>query len=63
MSTCRKCIHRATMTIPAQGDWLERKVYSCHRFPPVNGQGWPDVELEDFCGEFKSNKSNVQESK
>lgn len=42
------------MIIPAQGDWLERKAYTCHRYPHIDGKGWPSVELEDFCGEFKS---------
>jgi hypothetical protein len=32
----------------------------CHRFPPRDGEAWPEVDMADWCGEFRWNPRATQ---
>jgi hypothetical protein len=66
MNSCENCAHMHIITVVAYGDWLERERYVCRRYPPVAGANrsrYPEIELEDYCGEFKPTDSKGGETK
>ncbi|MFN0183047.1 MAG: high-potential iron-sulfur protein [Aquabacterium sp.] len=55
----RRCMNCEFWNLDDGADWGE-----CHRFPPTTAMGnpgdwytsWPQVDVEDGCGEFKESQ-------
>jgi len=45
---CRTCVYALNTTTDDSDD------HRCHRYPPDNHDGWPIVQPQEWCGEWRA---------